>query len=73
MSYAPSKYTITHAPSGTQAEIKSSKMSKMTIGKTSTISKKSKAVPLNSMFKSDVENVKSKNEKIAANNDETES
>ena len=48
-------------------------MSKMTIGKTSTISKRSKAVPLNSMFKSDVESVKSKNEKKTANNDETES
>ena len=38
-------------------------MSKVTLGKQSTVSKRSKAVPLESLFKTDVESVKSKNER----------
>ena len=48
-------------------------MSRVTLGKASTISKRAKAVPSDALFKADVESVKSKNEKKLASNDETES
>ena len=44
-------------------------LSKMTVGKTSVVSKRSKAVPLESLFKSDVESVKARNERTGADND----
>ena len=72
-SYVPSKYTVTQAPTGTQKDAKSSLMSRVTLGKASTISKRAKAVPNDALFKADIESVKSKNEKKLASNDETES
>ena len=44
-------------------------LSKMTVGKTSVVSRRSKAVPLESLFKSDVESVKARNERTGAEND----
>lgn len=38
-------------------------LSKMTVGKVSTVSRKSKAVPLDSLFQTDVESVKVRNER----------
>jgi hypothetical protein len=50
-----------HSKTGSRMPL--SLMSKITLGKQSTVSRRSKAVPLESLFKTDVESVKSKNER----------
>ena len=74
-----SHYTTTQAaPTMTKGEtgITSSLISKLTVGslsKMSTVSKRSNAVPLESLFKADIESVKSKNERRSASGLEGES
>lgn len=66
-----SKVSGTQAPTRTNADGKTSLLtgsvavSRMSMGKVSTMSRRSKAVPLDALFKSDVVSVKDKNENMS--------